>query len=66
MNLNVLITKGEDGWYVVTLPTLPGCISQGRTIREAVQNIREAISLYREPDGDRIPGEAARNLGAAV
>ena len=44
MQLNVVITKGEDGWYVVTVPSLPGCITQGRTIKEAKQNIREASS----------------------
>jgi predicted RNase H-like HicB family nuclease len=46
MQLKVVITKGEDGWYVVTVPSLPGCISQGKTIKEAKQNIREAIALY--------------------
>ncbi|MGD0079726.1 MAG: type II toxin-antitoxin system HicB family antitoxin [Methanoregula sp.] len=66
MNLKVVITKGEDGWYVVTLPTLPGCISQGRTIREAIQNIREAASLYLEPDEDVIPGKGARIIEVAV
>lgn len=50
MQLKVVITKGEDGWYVVTVPSLLGCISQGRTNREAKENIKEAISLYLEPD----------------
>jgi predicted RNase H-like HicB family nuclease len=52
MHLKVVITKGEDGWYVVTVPSLPGCISQGRTIKEAKQNIKEAIALYLEPEED--------------
>jgi predicted RNase H-like HicB family nuclease len=66
LHLKVVITKGEDGWYVVTVPSLPGCISQGRTIKEAKQNIKEAISLYLEPDEDIIPGKGARVIEVAV
>jgi predicted RNase H-like HicB family nuclease len=66
MHLKVVITKGEDGWYVVTVPALPGCISQGRTITEAKRNIREAISLYLEPDEEIIPGKGARVIEVAV
>jgi predicted RNase H-like HicB family nuclease len=66
MHLKVVITKGEDGWYVVTVPALPGCISQGRTIKEAKQNIKEAISLYLEPEEDIIPGKGARVIEVAV
>ncbi len=66
MQLKVVITKGEDGWYVVTVPALPGCISQGRTIREAKQNIREAVSLYLEPDEDIITEKGARVIEVAV
>jgi predicted RNase H-like HicB family nuclease len=66
MHLKVVITNGEDGWYVVTVPALPGCISQGRIIRDAKQNIREAISLFLEPDEDIIPGNGARVIEVAV
>jgi predicted RNase H-like HicB family nuclease len=66
MQLKVVITKGEDGWYVVTVPSLPGCITQGRTIKEAKQNIKEAISLYLEPDEEIIPGKGARIIEVAV
>jgi len=66
MQLKVVITKGEDGWYVVTVPSLPGCISQGRTIKEAKKNIREAIALYLEPDEDINPGKGARVVEVAV
>jgi len=66
MQLKVVITKGEDGWYVVTVPSLPGCITQGRTIKEAKQNIKEAISLYLEPDEDIIPDKGARVIEVAV
>lgn len=42
----VKITKDDDGWYVVTVPALPGCISQGKTEEEALENIKEAIELH--------------------
>ena len=66
MRLKVVITKGEDGWYVVTVPSLPGCITQGKTIREAKVNIKEAISLYLEPSDEIIPGKGARVIEVAV
>jgi predicted RNase H-like HicB family nuclease len=43
-----LIYPGEDGFWVVECPSLPGCISQGQTKEEALENIREAIDLYVE------------------
>jgi len=36
----------SDGWYVATVPSLPGCISQGKTVQEAKKNIKEAIEGY--------------------
>jgi predicted RNase H-like HicB family nuclease len=40
--------QGEDGYWLVECPSLPGCISQGETKEEADANIREAIELYIE------------------
>ena len=45
---NVVIEPGEDGWFVVTVPGLPGCITQGKTIDEATENSKEAIEAYLE------------------
>jgi len=42
----VIIYAGEDGYWVAECPSLPGCISQGRTREEAIANIREAIQGY--------------------
>jgi predicted RNase H-like HicB family nuclease len=42
----VIMYPGEDGYWVVECPSLPGCISQGKTKEEAVANIREAIQGY--------------------
>ena len=44
----VVIYPGEDGCWVAECPSLPGCISQGRTKEEAVANIREAVALFIE------------------
>ena len=44
----VLLYPGEDGYFVVEVPSLPGCISQGKTRAEALANIEEAIALYVE------------------
>ncbi|MGC1119801.1 MAG: type II toxin-antitoxin system HicB family antitoxin [Candidatus Methanofastidiosia archaeon] len=55
---NVIIEPEEHGGYVVTCPSLQGCYSQGETIEEALENIREAILLCiedPEAEGDEIP-----------
>jgi predicted RNase H-like HicB family nuclease len=44
----VLLYPGEDDYFVVEVPSLPGCISQGKTREEALTNIQEAITLYIE------------------
>lgn len=46
MKFRVTIEPDEDGIFVVKCPTLPGCISQGKTRTEAIANIRDAISGY--------------------
>ncbi len=65
----VIIYPGEDGYYVAECPTLPGCISQGKTREEAIRNIREAIEGYivaLEEDGLSIPEERFELLTVAV
>ena len=52
--LKVVIEPQEEGGYTVYVPSLPGCISQGETIEEALKNIKEAIELYLEPDEDEL------------
>lgn len=42
----VFIYHGEDGYWVAECPSLPGCISQGKTKEEAITNIKEAIEGY--------------------
>ena len=43
MDYKVILRRGEDRGWVVECPALPGCISQGRTIDDALTNIRDAI-----------------------
>ena len=52
MNLRIILEPSEEGGYTVTVPALPGCISEGDTREEALRNIREAIELYLEPIED--------------
>jgi predicted RNase H-like HicB family nuclease len=66
MNFKVVIREGEDGWYVVECPSLPGCISQGKTVAEALENIKEAIEVYLEPEKDIIVVEGAQMAEVAV
>ena len=48
LRFRVLLEVDEDGFYVARVPELPGCVSQGRTREEALENIREAILAYLE------------------
>lgn len=48
MKYRVLIEQDEDGVFVAEVPSLPGCISQGETRDQAIENIKEAITLYLE------------------
>ena len=49
MTLQVVIERGEDGYFVARCPALKSCWSQGQTREEAIENIREAIDLFLEP-----------------
>jgi antitoxin HicB len=58
MKFRVVIEIDEDGFYVVQCPSLPGCISQGKTREEALENIKDAIKGYIESlrkHGEPIP-----------
>jgi predicted RNase H-like HicB family nuclease len=46
MLFHVALEKAEDGWIVAECPALPGCVSQGRDEKEALENIREAIQAW--------------------
>jgi len=58
MNLRVVLESSEEGGYTAYVPSLPGCISEGDTYKEAQKNITEAIEGWMEVSrkfGDEIP-----------
>ena len=63
MRYTVILQREEDGGYVATVPSLPGCVSQGDSRNEALRNIEEAMELYLEDlkaAGEAIPVEDGR------
>jgi len=60
MHLKVVLEPSEEGGYTVYAPSLPGCVSEGESVEDALSNIREAIELYLEPvEDDLVPREGA-------
>lgn len=60
LSYRILLREEPEGGYTVTAPTLPGCITYGETITEAITMAREAIELYLESllaHGDEVPTE---------
>ncbi len=58
MKFRLVIEQDEDGMFVVECPSLPGCVSQGKTREEALRNVRDAIKGYLESlkkHGEPIP-----------
>jgi len=53
MDLTVTLEQGVDGYIIVECPSLPGCISQGKTEDEALANIKEAIDLWLEVQSEK-------------
>ena len=65
MKYRVLIEQDEDGMFVAEVPSLPGCISQGETRAEALENVREAIGVYLESleaHGEPVPPPISEEL----
>ena len=54
MKLKVILESSTEGGYIIYVPSLPGCISKGDDIDDALANIQEAIELYLEPVDDEI------------
>ncbi len=53
MKFLTTLDRDENGVWVAECPSIPGCVSQGKTREEALQNIREAISLCLEVRAER-------------
>ncbi len=54
MYLTVTLEQGEDGYIIAECPSLPGCVSQGKTEEEALANIKEAIDLWLEVEAEKV------------
>ncbi|MAH51819.1 HicB family protein [Candidatus Pacearchaeota archaeon] len=54
MDFNVLVEQDEDGIYVASVPEIEGCYTQGKTLQEVFERIREAIEVCLEGDGEEI------------
>lgn len=60
LNYRILLRREPEGGYTVIVPTLPGCVTFGETVDEAIAMAREAIELYIEAlqgRGEEIPTE---------
>jgi len=69
MTRRVILYPGEDGYVVAEVPSLPGCVSQGKTRDEALANIREAIGLHVEilrERGEPIPDDQVEMVEVAA
>ena len=69
MKYTVIIEQDEDGFYVASCPSLPGCHSQGKTRDEVLENIGEAIRGYiisLKKHGEPVPQEDLEEVEVAV
>jgi predicted RNase H-like HicB family nuclease len=66
MKFKVILEKAEEGGFTVTVPTLPGCISEGDTKKEALKNIKEAIELYLESAEETIKATEETEIAEVV
>ena len=65
MKYTVILEKGRESGYVAYCPALKGCVSQGRTKKEALKNIKEAVEAYVEcliEDGLTVPQETGKEF----
>ena len=54
MDFNVIIEQDEDGVYVARVPEIEGCYTQGKTLQEVLERIKEAIEVCLEADDEEI------------
>lgn len=57
MELKIYLEEQEEGGYTVFVPALPGCISQGENVEDAIKNIKEAVQLYLEEEPKDFDGK---------
>jgi predicted RNase H-like HicB family nuclease len=60
MKIRVVLEPSEEGGYTAYVPSLPGCVSEGESVEEALANIHEAMELYLQPiEDDLVASEHA-------
>ena len=57
MKFSVLVERDEDGYYIASVPELPGCHTQARTLDELTGRVKDAIELYLETEGAKAEGK---------
>jgi len=57
VKFSVLVERDEDGYYIASVPELPGCHTQARTLDELTGRVKDAIELYLETEGARAEGK---------
>lgn len=62
MRFKIILEEAEEGGYIIYASSLPGCVSQGETKKEAVENIKEAIEVYLDIDDAQIEVEIQNKL----
>jgi predicted RNase H-like HicB family nuclease len=66
MKFKVILEEVEEGGYIIYVPSLPGCVSQGESKEEAVENIIEAIEVYLDIDDAKIEAEIQNKRAEVV
>lgn len=67
LKYTVIFTEESEGGYTVTVPSLPGCVTYGKTIKEAERSVKDAIKLYLESleaHKEKIPQEKSSFVGS--
>ena len=65
MKCTVILERDEDGYFVASVPALPGCFTQGKTLEEVMANIKEAIELYikdLKEHGEEVPEDTTQGI----
>ena len=63
MIFHVTLEHADDGWVVAECPALPGCVSQGRDEKEALENIKEAITAWLWAEDQKAMASIPREAG---
>ena len=66
MKIVVVLEPQKEGGFTAYVPSLPGCISEGDTKKEALKNIKEAIELYLEPGTNELVSFSGEKITVAI